>query len=56
MRTAFIKQLVEEGVLLKMGSGRATFYVRGDSKQQMIADKAISLDEISMWYRFFMLR
>ena len=27
-----IKQLVEEGVLLKMGSGRATFYVRGDSK------------------------
>lgn len=27
-----IKQLVEEGVLLKMGSGRATFYVRGDSE------------------------
>ena len=24
--------------------------------RRMIADKAISLDEISMWYRFFMLR
>ena len=27
-----LKQLVEEGVLLKKGSGRATFYVRSDSK------------------------
>ncbi len=27
-----LKQLVEEGVLLKKGSGRATFYVRSDSE------------------------
>lgn len=27
-----LKQLVEEGVLLKRGSGRATFYVRSDSE------------------------
>ncbi len=27
-----LKQLVEEGVLIKNGSGRATFYVRSDSK------------------------
>lgn len=25
-----LKQLVEEGVLIKKGAGRATFYVRGD--------------------------
>ena len=27
-----LKQLVDEGVLLKKGSGRATFYVRSDSE------------------------
>jgi len=27
-----LKQLVEEGILIKNGSGRATFYVRSDSK------------------------
>ena len=27
-----LKQLVKEGVLIKNGSGRATFYVRSDSK------------------------
>lgn len=27
-----LKQLVEEGVLLKKGAGRATFYIRSDSK------------------------
>ncbi|MDD6070969.1 MAG: Fic family protein, partial [Clostridiales bacterium] len=27
-----LKQLVEDGVLLKKGSGRATFYVRSDSE------------------------
>ncbi len=27
-----LKQLVEEGVLLRKGSGRATFYVRSDSE------------------------
>ena len=27
-----IKQLVEDGVLIKKGSGRSTFYVRGDSQ------------------------
>jgi len=27
-----LKQLVEEGVLIKNGSGRATFYIRSDSK------------------------
>ena len=27
-----LKQLVEEGVLIKKGAGRATFYVRGDAK------------------------
>lgn len=27
-----LKQLVEEGVLIKKGNGRATFYVRSDSE------------------------
>ncbi len=27
-----LKQLVDEGILIKIGSGRATFYVRSDSK------------------------
>lgn len=29
-----LKQLVEEGVLLKKGSGRATFYIRSDAEQR----------------------
>lgn len=28
-----LKELVDDGVLLKKGSGRATFYVRSDSEQ-----------------------
>ena len=31
-----LKQLVEEGILLKKGSGRATFYVRSDSVGSII--------------------
>ena len=29
-----LKKLVEEGALIKNGSGRGTFYVRSDSKEE----------------------